>query len=344
VSATPKLAAAPGAAAFSGRWTYCLDDLSFVGEGLHRPECVLATAAGDLFVAALGHGVVHIAPNGTQTAIGSIKEVDGRPFIPNGLTLEPDGSFLVTNMGEAGGLWRLTRDGVLDAVRRRVDGVALAATNFVLRDLQGRLWVTVSTRQWPISRAFSPLHGPEVADGYLVLIDQRGARIVADGLAFANEVRVDRSGRYIYVVETYARRISRFDIRRDGTLFARAVWTEFGHGTFPDGIAFDAEGHLWVASMTSNRLFRVDPDGRPSLLIEDNEPAHLEAIEQRLEAGTLRREDVQQVPSQKLKNIASVSFGGPDLKTVYLGSLGGDRIAVLRSPVAGEPLAHWQLR
>lgn len=302
---------------------------------------MLSTARGDLFVAALGQGVVHITPQGDQHAIGNIRAIEGKDFIPNGLTLEPDGSFLVTNMGEAGGLWRLSRNGTVEPVLREVDGQVLGATNFVLRDWHGRLWLTISTRQWPISRAFSPLRVPITADGYLMLIDQRGARIVADNLAFANEVRLDPSGRELYVVETYARRISKFDVDDSGNLSSRTSWTEFGHGTFPDGIAFDAEGFLWIASMTSNRLFRVAPDGEQTLLLEDTDPDYLDEIEQRLKAGTLRREDVQQVQSKLLKNIASVTFGGPDLRTVYLGSLGGDSLAVLRSPVASEPPPHW---
>lgn len=39
--------------------------------------------------------------------------------------------------------------------------------------------------------------------------------------------------------------------------------------------------------------------------------------------------------------MASVTFGGPDLRTVYLGSLLGNRLPSLRSPVAGLALAHW---
>jgi hypothetical protein len=39
--------------------------------------------------------------------------------------------------------------------------------------------------------------------------------------------------------------------------------------------------------------------------------------------------------------MASVTFGGPDLKTVYLGSLMGSRLPCFRSPVAGLPLTHW---
>jgi len=39
--------------------------------------------------------------------------------------------------------------------------------------------------------------------------------------------------------------------------------------------------------------------------------------------------------------MASVTFGGPDLKTVYLGSLKGNCIPYFRSPVAGLPMVHW---
>ena len=37
--------------------------------------------------------------------------------------------------------------------------------------------------------------------------------------------------------------------------------TQFGAGDFPDGLAFDEEGHAWVVSIVSNRLIRVAPDG-----------------------------------------------------------------------------------
>ncbi len=46
--------------------------------------------------------------------------------------------------------------------------------------------------------------------------------------------------------------------------------------------------------------------------------------------------------SLKLKNISSIAFGGPDLRTVFLGCLGGDALATFRSPVAGLAPAHWE--
>jgi hypothetical protein len=39
--------------------------------------------------------------------------------------------------------------------------------------------------------------------------------------------------------------------------------------------------------------------------------------------------------------LSSVTFGGPDMKTVYLGSLMGTSIPCFRSPVAGLPMVHW---
>ena len=40
--------------------------------------------------------------------------------------------------------------------------------------------------------------------------------------------------------------------------------------------------------------------------------------------------------------MASVTFGGPDLKTVYLGSLMGTRIPYFAAPLAGLPMVHWK--
>jgi hypothetical protein len=39
--------------------------------------------------------------------------------------------------------------------------------------------------------------------------------------------------------------------------------------------------------------------------------------------------------------MASLSFGGVDLKTVYLGSLRGTRVPFFTSPVAGQKMIHW---
>src|SRR3954452_8734038 len=107
-----------------------LDDVDFVGSGLVRPECVLATRAGDLFASDFRGGVSHIRPDGSQTLyLGETADLPEGPR-PNGIALERDGSFLFANLGaELGGIWRLDRSGQVRPVLTEVDGVALPPSN-----------------------------------------------------------------------------------------------------------------------------------------------------------------------------------------------------------------------
>ena len=85
------------------------EDLDFLGGDLVRPECLLATRAGKLYAADWRGGVTKIAPDGQQSLIlaSSGPEAGPVPIKPNGIAMEPDGSFLLANLGDAGGLWRL---------------------------------------------------------------------------------------------------------------------------------------------------------------------------------------------------------------------------------------------
>ena len=170
-----------------------LDDVSTLGRGLSRPECVACTASGALWVShALpggGGGVVRLHPDG---AVSPLLAGDGAPedFMPNGWSMEPGGSFVLSNLGDSGGVWRLGADGTCTPVLLEIDGLPMPPVNFVHRDEEGRLWIAVSTWRIPRERAFHR----DVADGFVVLLDSGGARIVADGLGYTNEVKVDPSG------------------------------------------------------------------------------------------------------------------------------------------------------
>lgn len=324
--------AAPLAAAPVG-----LQSLQFVGRGLNRPECVLATARGDLFTADWRGGVAHTRGDGTQSLYkGSLP--GGRPLRPNGIALRADGSFLLADLGEElGGVFVLPRNGEVRPLIERVDGFDLPPTNFVHVDAIGRTWITVSTRHRPRAAAYRG----DVADGFIVLLDERGARIVADGLGYTNEALVDASGRWLYVNETFGRRLTRFRLGADGGLSGRETVTEFGTGTFPDGLAFDAEGGLWITSIVSNRVIRVARDGSQQLVLEDCDPAHLQRCESAFVAGEMGRPHLDTCGGRVLKNISSLAFGGADLRTAYLGCLLGDSLASFRTPVAGQPPVHW---
>jgi sugar lactone lactonase YvrE len=315
-----------------------LDALAFHGRGLVRPECVLATRSGSLFTADWRGGVARIGANATQSLYtGTLP--GGRPLRPNGVSLRPDGSFLLADLGDTvGGVFQLLTDGEVRPLVERVDGIELPPTNFVFEDAQDRIWITVSTRHVPRAAAYRA----DVADGFIVLVDGRGARVVAEGLGFTNEAMISPDGRWLYVNETFARRLSRFRIDIDGSLGARETVTTFGHGTYPDGLAFDSEGHVWITSIISNRVLRVAPDGAPTVVLEDADPAHVQWCEDAYLAGMLGRPHLDHAAGRVLRNISSLAFGGADLRTAYLGCLLGDSIASFKAPVAGHPPLHWR--
>ena len=313
--------------------------LGWLGQGLQRPECVLATASGSLYTADWRGGVAHGLPDGTQDLYtGHLP--GGGALRPNGIALLPDGSFLVAHLGaDDGGVYRLWRDGRVEPWLLSVGGVPLPPTNFVLPDNRGRTWVTVSTRRRPRSLGYRR----EGGDGFIVCVDGRGARIVADGLGYTNEVALHPGGDWLYVNETFARCLSRFALRADGSLGAKEVVTRFGRGTFPDGLAFDEEGHAWVVSIVSNRLIRVAPDGAQTLWTEDADAAHLAWVEAAFESGTMDRPHLDRCSSHHLRNISSIAFAGADRRTAVLGCLLGDRLATLALPVAGVAPTHWNM-
>ena len=317
--------------------TRSLASLGFIGRDLVRPECVLATAGGDLYSADWRGGVAHVRPNGSQVLYAG-RGPDGLALKPNGIALLRDGSFLVTHLGvDDGGVFRLQRDGRVEPWLQAVDGLDLPPTNFVVEDARGRFWVTVSTRLQPRSLGYRP----NCNDGFIVRVDERGAVVVADGLGYTNEVAVHPSGDWLYVNETFARRLSRFALHADGSLGAKEVVTEFGPGTFPDGLAFDEEGHAWVVSIVSNRLIRVAPDGAQTLWLEDAQADHLAWVEAAFQAGEMDRPHLDGSPARVLRNISSIAFSGADRRCAVLGCLLGDQLALLRLPVAGVAPTHW---
>jgi len=315
--------------------TLNLEDISFVGDGLQRPECVLATKTGEVFASDARGGVSIIYPDGSNKFL----KAKGVPedLLPNGIALTHDRHLLMANLAPSSGVWRMNMDGQAELILAAADGISLPPVNFVGVDNQKRIWISVSSSQIPRDKAF----GQTIADGFIVLMDQRGARIVAESIAFANEAIVDPSGEWLYVNETIGRRTIRFPIKSNGDLDARETFAEYEHGTIPDGFNFDVEGAVWMVGVGSNRIIRTDRDGHQETIFEDVSHSDLEEISSASREDRFSRKHIDIGASSSLGNIASLAFGGGDLKTVYLGSLANSKISTFRSPIAGAPPVHW---
>ena len=219
------------------------------------------------------------------------------------------------------------------------DGKPMGKVNFVLRDSKNRIWITISTMVNPWNEAVRT----GLTDGYIALVDEKGIRIVADGFAFTNEIRLDEKEEWLYVAETCAKRVTRLRVQPDGSLTDREVYgpSSLGDGLI-DGFAFDAYGNLWCTMIFADRLVAITPEGDALTLLDDGDPDQTAAFEAEFATGKPMRVETLAASGGTIAPwLASVTFGGPDLKTVYLGSLKGNTIPYFRSPVAGLPMVHW---
>jgi streptogramin lyase len=174
----------------------------------------------------------------------------------------------------------------------------------------------------------------------VVVVDDAGPRIVAEGLTYTNEVRPDPTGTWLYVVETFGRRVSRFPIRAGASLGYRETVFSLGDGFFPDGIAFDEEGGLWVTSLVSNRLVRFDGT-RLSTVLEDVNSDFVQRVEDAFASRSMGAEHLGKIPDTRLQQLTSVAFGGIDRRTIHLGTLHGSSVYRFRADVAGARPPHW---
>jgi sugar lactone lactonase YvrE len=322
-----------------------------IGHDLQRPECILAERNGTLWSADARGGVVRIRPDGSQQLIAQrpderfARRAEGAEryifegTLPNGIAFDRNGDFLIANFG-TDALELMARSGETRTLYSEIEGEPIGKANFVLRDSRNRIWLTVTTRAKPWTRSINE----KLPDGYIALIDERGIRIAADGFVGTNEIRMDAAEEYLYVVESNARRISRLRVGADGALSHREVYGPSQLQGIPDGFAFDAFGNLWMTYVISDQIAVLTPEGEERIIFQDGDAAMVRRFDEHFFAGTVTPEVMMATHGSLAPWTASLTFGGPDLRTLYIGSLRGTNIPYFQAPVAGLPMIHWQER
>src|SRR5918998_1462432 len=142
----------------------------------------------------------------------------------------PDGRLLVTGRG----LTRMEPDGSM-VPHADLSGLGVDGFNEIVVDGRGNVYVNGGVD-------FDPVEGS--ASGIIALVTPDGAvRRVADGIAFPNGMVVTPDNATLIIAESFARRLTAFDIAGDGGLSNRRVWAD---GVGPDGICMDADGAIWT--------------------------------------------------------------------------------------------------
>jgi sugar lactone lactonase YvrE len=161
----------------------------------------------------------------------------------------PDGSLLIVS----------ANDGLL--LRR--DHYGSLVTHADLTDLSDHAWndIVVDGRgNAYIDNIGFDFSRRDAAPGLLALVTPDGsARQVADGVAFPNGMVVTPDNSTLILAESYADRLTAFDIAADGSLSNRRVWADLGDGV-PDR-RLDAENAIWYGDVPNKRCVRVKEGG-----------------------------------------------------------------------------------
>ena len=250
-------------------------------------------------------------------SLGGVMEVIGPGGGGSGWAVNwlPDGRMLVTGAE----LMRVEPDG---SRVRHADLSDISAYGWSEMTIDGRGNVYVNSLNFDFTR-FMELLGSGAAPGKIALVTPDGeAREVAAGLAFPNGMVVTPDNRTLIVAESFARRLTAFDIAAEGTLSNRRIWAN----VTGDGLCLDAEGAIWttdVAPGDSGVVLRVREGGEVLDRIELDRPAY---------ACMLGGED-----GRTLFMVAQKWFGPERMAELIAAKTGRIITARVRVPHAGWP-------
>ncbi|WP_214322367.1 SMP-30/gluconolactonase/LRE family protein [Nonomuraea sediminis] len=173
---------------------------------------------------------------------------------PHSIEWLPDGRMLIVpaNPNAGGRLLRREPDGSI-VPHADLSGLP-SGFNEIVVDGRGNVYVNGADFDFP---AFLenvrrepmdvPLHErPDFVPGYIALITPDGrASVVAEGIAFPNGMVVSPDNGTLIIAESFAGRLTAFDVAEDGTLSNRRTWAE---GLGPDGITMDESGAIWTST------------------------------------------------------------------------------------------------
>ena len=219
---------------------------------LDHPEGLAVHRDGSVWCGGERGQIFRVDPEGT-----GVEEVASTGGFCLGMAFGGDDDLFVCDLKHAAVFRVETRTGRVARFADGASGHRLRVPNSPAFDAKGRLYVSDShqfDRPGPGVFRFDP--------------DGRGELWYGQDLTFANGLAVAPDGRHLYVAETFANRVSRIAIADDGSAGERAQ-VAATPGAWPDGLAFDVAGNLYVGCYEPSQVLRVDPEGRVEVLFRE---------------------------------------------------------------------------
>ncbi|WP_207783889.1 SMP-30/gluconolactonase/LRE family protein [Micromonospora globispora] len=191
----------------------------------------------------------------TTGAVGVFRQPAG---YANGHTVDRRGRLVSCEQGRR----RVTRtepDGTDTVLADRWKGLRLNSPNDVVEHSDGSIWFTDPS--YGIDSDYEGHRGEsEIGGNHVYRVDPRDGEVhlVADDFEQPNGLAFSADESVLYIVDTRARHLRRFEVTEDGRLRGGAVFATCDAGSF-DGVRLDEAGRVWVAAHDGLHCF--DPDG-----------------------------------------------------------------------------------
>lgn len=304
--------------------TIAADSFVKIAEGIDRPEDVVVAKDGRIYASDHQCAVAQVHADGGFTRLGPAGGA------PNGINMDGQGRILIANFGiydrTDGPLQRFDPiSGLHETLLGEVEGRRLTSANYPVVDRDGNIWCANSTHAetWPQALDGRP-------DGFLFVLRPDGtSSVVAEGLKFPNGLALSPDDKTLYCAQTSAADVLAFEVlpggwlsegRRYGPQLGRLLGPGEAQGDpsdlgYTDGVGLDADGNLWVCLPGANKIVAITPSGGVEVVLHDPDGAHVD-------------------------HPTNVTWGGEDLRDLYVGSIRANWIAKGRSPVPGMAMLH----
>lgn len=275
-----------------------IDAFEVFATGVDHPECVAFDQEGTLWAGGEAGQIYRIAQDGKVETVA-----DAVGGFCAGLAFSPGDELLVCVVGR--GLVTVSRAGNAQLFADAAGTHKLVTPNFGVFLRDGTYLVTDSGN-W------------RKQNGYLLRFRADGSGDVVGGpFGYVNGLAVSADERWLYMVESDANRVLRFGIGHSGNLQKHTTFAE-NVGRFPDGLALDEQGFLYVSCYASDEVYRISPTGEKMLLAYD--PWGI-----------------------RLGSPTNMAFGVLDPQVIYVANLGRTTITRAKTRHHGQPLANQRI-
>jgi gluconolactonase len=272
-----------------------IEQFEIFATGLDHPECCAFDRDGNLWAGGEAGQIYRI------DSAGHVETVANLGGFCCGLAFTPDDRELFVCVSGVG-VARVSKEGEHCVFATHAGQHKIVAPNYLLFDKRGQFYLTDSGN-W-MKR-----------NGFVLRFDADGqGEIVAGPLGYANGMALSANGRQLFVVESDCDSVLRFEIGGDDRL-SEPLMVASEVGRFPDGLALDAVGNLYVCCYASDEIWRLRANGEKSLLAHDRWGI-------------------------RLGRPTNLAFGGPALDEIYVANLARFTITRAKIGVRGEQLAN----